>query len=579
MVVRDAMSRFEAFGRAFHAHFTADPNRRLSLGVERDLGELPDPSAEHEASRVGAARVLLGDAETLAREPLGFDEALDLELAKLALEREVHGATLRFNGRSQAAQLPVAGDVLGNGCFLLFAADPRPAHERLADITARLAATPEYLAALLGRLDVPVERWVAIELAKVSGLPRLFATLAAWAEREAFPGLGELERARARAEQALRDYSTALAAMPTTPAFAVGVAEAERIVRLRGIALSLSELHALAVRAHAENREAVEALRSRLAEKYGLAPGASTREVQDALKRRFRVEKNGPGFGAVLARYEAERARLLAFIRERDLFPIPEDQDMRLLETPSFMAPSIPAGAMLPAAPFRAGTKRSLIYLTLTDALLDEHTTLSIPSMLVHEGIPGHHLQLAMAAGHASLIRRHTEAMDLSEGWATLLEDRMLELGLMDGLTDEARFLGKLDVGRLAPRVAIDLFFMTGERDFLGLGAGADGARAGADAFEAAGALLQAVTGFAPARVEAELNWYSQERGYPLSYLAGNHLAWRLRSELAEAQRGRVEGLALDRLFHRTFLAAGNMPMQHLRRVFERAGLVPSPVP
>ena len=36
--------------------------------------------------------------------------------------------------------------------------------------------------------------------------------------------------------------------------------------------------------------------------------------------------------------------------------------------------------------------------------------------MMIHEGIPGHHLQLTWAAKHPMLIRRVFDAMDLAEG-------------------------------------------------------------------------------------------------------------------------------------------------------------------
>ena len=86
----------------------------------------------------------------------------------------------------------------------------------------------------------------------------------------------------------------------------------------------------------------------------------------------------------VLARYEQEREKILAFIKERELFPVFEAQDMKILRTPGFMAPSIPAGAMMPPAPFREGTRTSLVYLTLSEELLPEHTELSIPGMMIH---------------------------------------------------------------------------------------------------------------------------------------------------------------------------------------------------
>jgi hypothetical protein len=162
--------------------------------------------------------------------------------------------------------------------------------------------------------------------------------------------------------------------------------------------------------------------------------------------------------------------------------------------------------------------------------------------------------------------------MDQAEGWTTMLEDYMLDVGYMGELEHEARFTGKRDISRLGARVAIDLFFMTGEKALLDVGVDAD--ISSDDPFEAAGNLLAAVTGFVPGRVKAELNWYSQEPGYPLSYLTGNHLVWQLKRDVAAALSGQLTGLALDRRFHATYLNAGNMPVRFLRRVYENEGLL-----
>ena len=236
------------------------------------------------------------------------------------------------------------------------------------------------------------------------------------------------------------------------------------------------------------------------------------------------------------------------------------------------MRPSIPAGAMTPPAPFRAGTATSLIFLTLSEELLDEHTELTIPVMMIHEGVPGHHLQLATASKHPSLIRRHVMANDHAEGWTTMLEDYMLDRGYLEALADEARFCAKRELNRIGARVAIDLFFMTGERDYLDVGLGIE--RGQPDPFDAAGELLAVVTGFTPGRVQAELNWYSLERGYPLSYLTGNQLVARLRRDMHAARAADLSSERIDRLFFERYLRSGNMPLSFLRRVLRREGLI-----
>jgi uncharacterized protein (DUF885 family) len=450
--------------------------------------------------------------------------------------------------------------------------DPRPTPARLHDIQKRLEAVPEYLRSLLARLDTPIERWISIDREKVAGLGSLFESVIAWSRTEGYLNQGALESAALRAEKALTGYLEALKRLPHTRQLHLDRETAERIVKLRGIDLGFDELQGIA--RNFLDRVAVEIddLAERLKAKYGLASDTSVKRLESYLNRRFRVIDEDGDLALVLERYREELQKVTRFVEQRGLFDLLADERIEILRTPKFMEPSIPAGAMLSPAPFSKSTPTSFIYLTLAPELLDEHTLLSIPSMIIHEAIPGHHLQLASAALHPSSIRRHVDAMEQAEGWTTMLEDYMLDLGYMGDLTDEARFIGKRDISRIGARVAIDLFFMTGEKGFLEVGVDCD--LSPDDPFVAAGNLLSKVTGFTPGRVEAELNWYSQEHGYPLSYLAGNHLVWELKRDLQASQRGTIDGLDLDRVFHRAYLKAGNMPLTFLRRSFQHQGLL-----
>ncbi|MEL6178645.1 MAG: DUF885 family protein [Myxococcota bacterium] len=563
---------YDAFVDAFHRYFTTDPNACLRLGVQKNLDRLPDPSVEALEAHASQGRALLAQLDDLERDGLDFDRDLDLDLARLHLESELHLKTCPMGDRGQLERMPTAGKDIGEGVFTLLIHDPRPAGERLSDITARLEQVPDYLEALQGRLTRPLQRWVAMDIQKVDGLPSLLDTIEAWAVEEQWADTERLRRARSQAQEAMAAYTQALAAREVSHDLHIGDAMTRRTVKLRGIDLSVEELHGIATRFLADTRAVIEELRQTLVGRYGLASDASVEELQVHLAQRYRSVKPGEPLERVLDRYRAEEASLQTFMDARQLFPIPDAQEMTILQTPEFMAPSIPAGAMMPPPAFRPGVARSLIYLTLSEELLDEHTELTIPAMMIHEGIPGHHLQLASAARHPSVIRRHLDSMDMAEGWTTMLEDYMLDVGYLGELTDEARFCGKRDISRLAARVAIDLFFMSGDRDLLDIGMPCD--LSPKDPFKAAGNLLRAVTGFVPGRVEAELNWYSQERGYPLSYLTGNHLIWALKSEVAQASADK--GLDLDRQFHRLYLESGNMPLTFLRRVFVHRGLLPS---
>jgi uncharacterized protein (DUF885 family) len=193
--------------------------------------------------------------------------------------------------------------------------------------------------------------------------------------------------------------------------------------------------------------------------------------------------------------------------------------------------------------------------------------------MMAHEGVPGHHLQFAFASSQSSFVRRIFTAWEHAEGWTTMLEDYLLDQGLVeDDLVDEARFMGKREIARLAARVGIDLYFMTGSASYLQIGY--DLKSASEDPFDNAGELLKRATGFSDGRVQAELNWNSTERGYPLCYLTGNRMVWKLKEEIAVKNQKRLPGGDLDREFHRIYLHSGCMPVKSLREVFRHEGLL-----
>lgn len=567
------MREYRKLIETFHDYFTRDANACVSLGVHKHLDDLPDPRLETSADEVRAGQNLLADLKSFPRAGLTFDETLDLDLAALAVEFAIFKKTYTFNGKTALEQMPTAGGDISDGLFLMFINDPRPAAARLQNITARLEKVPAYLEQLLKRLDTPVKRWVAIDSEKVAGLPELFQTIYDWAGKEKYPEIERLAAAQRQAEAALDQYLKKLKELPTTTHFFIGEEQARKLVQLRGIDKSPEELHAMATEFLRDTAAELEELRGRLVAKYKLENSTTVEDLQHFLNQRYRMKREQTNsWSDIIDRYKKERMKIIAYLADRDLFPIFDEQEMLIMQTPAFMAPSIPAGAMVSPPPFRNGIKTSMIYLTLSEELLDEHTELSIPSMMIHEGIPGHHLQFATAATHPSVVRRHFDALEHAEGWTTMLEDYMLDIGYMGELTDEARFITKRDMSRLGARVAIDLYFMTGDVRYLDVGIKID--VSSEEPFVNAGRLLQKVTGYVSGRVQAELNWYSQERGYPLCYLAGNQLVWELKEDMIQAQKGKLEGLKLDKVFHSIYLRSGNMPLSFLRKVFEHEKLV-----
>ncbi|MEP4485210.1 MAG: DUF885 domain-containing protein [Halioglobus sp.] len=561
------MPTLEELSEAYVRLLASDPNTCVAIGLNENLDKLPDPSLENLKQQQQQARNLRERAESVSESLTDFDQLLDAKLIALTARQIELRIGLTFNGRLQTQQLPEAGEQISTGIFYLVTTDPRPAAERLDDILARLEQVPDYLQKMLARLDTPVARWVAIDLETIEGLPEFFSTIESWAKEEGYSKLEQLQQAVAIACTTFTDYSKSLGNLPTTTSFSVGEEKAQALVDSNGIELSLGQIHQIACDFVKRTRTEIETLRGSLVTKYNLPETTTTSELQEHLAREHAVKVTDNDFQQVIARYQNVAKELEDFVAERSLFPVPQQQSMKIMQTPAFMAPMIPAGAMMPPPAMRDGVRTSLVYLTLSAELLAEHTELGIPLMMVHEGIPGHHLQLATAAMHTSPVRRTFSANEHAEGWTTMLEDYMLDQNLMGDLTDEARFSTKLDLSRIGARVGIDLYFMTGNTAYLNIGY--DLTFEDEDPFVNAAALLVAATGFTPGRAQAELNWYSQERAYPLSYLVGNHLVWQLKHDYEQAVGKQMPPDELDRNFHRIYLESGNMPVAQLRRVFE----------
>lgn len=562
---------FQTIETQFKNFLSQDPDTSISLGMTNKLGELSKPDIDTHRRRMSAAKELLDNIKLETSE--SFYQNLDLKLMSLYLKKEIFFGTLEINGKLQRQQKPGGVDGISEGVFQLFINDPGNPIERLDHINSRLSKAPEYLKAELELLDTPVERWQKIELSQAEGLPELFSSILSWAEIEKYPRLQSLRNNIENTNKALYKYSKALGSMPTTNSFAIGEDKVLELLKIREIDKSPKQLQHMSTEFVRDTNLEIDELRIRLNCKYGLSEENSAASLHDFLNGQLSVELKEGNVETVLSYYNEQKDTLLNFITKDSLFPLVENQQMKIMRTPGFLEPVIPAGAMWPPVPLRESEKISLVYLTLNKGELGEHTHLGIPVMMLHEGIPGHHLQYASACAQKSFIRKFFDAAEHSEGWTTMLEDYMLDQGLIDSnLSDEVRFVAKRDISRLGARVAIDLYFMTGESSYLDIGYDLD--FSDIDPFANAAKLLKFATGFADDRIQAELNWYSTERGYPLSYLTGNRMVWQLKKELAESNTKQLSQLDLDREFHRIYLQSGCMPVNYLREVFQHESML-----
>jgi uncharacterized protein (DUF885 family) len=560
---------YREIAEGFHELRCKNPIECTWKGIDGKDSLLPDLSEEYMAEHLNACKELIKKIDSEPRDNLSFDEELDLDLAKLSLQKFIFSKTYKFNGKTEAQQMPSAGETIGNAINPLFVVDERDPETRLNHILQRLGSVRRYLRQAFEILDTPVKRWVEVDLGACAGFPFLLDNVFKWAESIEYSRLEDLRKAKWEAEDAVNEYMDKLEELETTDNFSMGDSLTREWVKLRGIPLSLEELHQMAKDFFKSNNATLEELRTKLVKKYNLPDDATEEQVTKTIQKKHRLKME-----EIIPRYKSEQARVNEFIAETGLFPVPEGEKLVIDMTPRFLIPLISVGAIYLPKAFSNGIKKSLIYLTVTEDRLDDQNSITITNIMIHEGKPGHHLHFANALTNPSTIRKHVEAlrMTLTEGWATNLESYMIDVGFVDqDLADEARFLGKREFARLGARVAIDLYFMTGDEKYLDVGlnyAIPDG-----NCWEKAAALLMNVTSYGQARAQGELNWYSQQRGYPLSYLVGNTLFKKLKLDM-KTHNPEMEEKELDKLFHETYVKAGFMPITFMRRVFEDQKLV-----
>jgi uncharacterized protein (DUF885 family) len=162
-----------------------------------------------------------------------------------------------------------------------------------------------------------------------------------------------------------------------------------------------------------------------------------------------------------------------------------------------------------------------------------------LPTLSYHEGVPGHHMQgaIAIAAGDAPLLVRIASFNAYQEGWALYVEKLMAEMGAYE---DDP--LG--DLGRLQDELfrAVRLVIDTGLHHKRWTR-------------EQAIRTMRDITGVAESRVTAEVERYMAWPGQALGYKLGQLRLLEMRAEWL-SKKGRTL-----KDFHAAVLGGGAMPL------------------
>jgi Bacterial protein of unknown function (DUF885) len=163
--------------------------------------------------------------------------------------------------------------------------------------------------------------------------------------------------------------------------------------------------------------------------------------------------------------------------------------------------------------------------------------------IIVHEGVPGHYMQLALAWAHENPIRRHYYDSGANEGLGFYAEEMMLQAGLWADSPRSREII--YNFARLrALRVEVDVKLATGQ---FGIAQAAD-YLARTVPMDAATALEEAAS-------------FAAGPGQAITYQIGK---LQITSLLADARRSQGERFSL-RAFHDMVWKNGNVPLSLLR--------------
>ncbi|MEU6671840.1 DUF885 domain-containing protein [Streptomyces sp. NPDC046727] len=434
-----------------------DPVTGTYLGVKESSSRLPDYSPAGFEAQAELARATLAKLDEAERRP-GADSDEERRCARLLRERLTAGLAMYEAGE----HLREVGnlDTPGHAVREIFTVTPADTEEDWAAITERLRAVPGALAGYRASLELGLERGLF-------AAPRPTATyigqLTEWTDTdgkgrgwyEDFAAAGP-ESLRAELDEAARTATGALVELRDwlrdvyAPAIAgaPNVVGRERYARwaryFNGTDLDLDEAYAYG---WAEFHRILGEMRQE-AEK--ILPGAGTPWVALA-----HLDEHGRHIEGVDEVREWLQGLMDKAIGELDGTHFDLAERVRKVE--SCIAP--PGGAAAPyyTPPSEDFSRPGRTWLPTMG--LTRFPVYDLVSTWYHEGVPGHHLQLAQWTHVAENLSRYQATVGgvsaNAEGWALYAERLMDELGY---LTDAEERLGYLDAQMMrAVRVIVDI--------------------------------------------------------------------------------------------------------------------------
>ena len=470
-------ARFTAFSnRVVNELLRFDPVNATQIGDHRFDALLPDISPAGRAQRRAFAQRTLAELARFDARRLSREHQVDAILLRDQLDFMIFS----LDRLQDWAWDPLTyASSAGNSLFTLSSREFAPLPVRLRSASARLDALPAFLAQARSAL-VParVPRIHAETAAKQNaGLNSLIGEILA--AKGALPAADRerLEQSASRAQLAVADYQKWLDTELVPNARGnerIGAALYDEKLRLA--------LNSTLSRREIRQRAFLEIQKMR-ADMYAIAasmlkgrPGAPSIPASPTRDQQQKVIEAGlavvyadtPPRDQLLPFASKTLDEAIAFTRARNIVSIPRAASFSVIEMPEYARGIAVAYADMPG-PLEPDQRGFYDVMPIppdwtaeqTASFLREYNKWAIYELTLHEGVPGHLLQLAASNGYKSRLRAYLQSGPMVEGWACYAEEVIADAGFLDRdpryLLAHYKFLMRLPVNAI-----LDQDFHTG---------------------------------------------------------------------------------------------------------------------
>ena len=428
---------FEKIGASYIDIYTAlNPVAATSLGDHAHDAELPRIDADGRKTEAIMYRELLEALAKIDRTRLTRDNQVDYAMLRNALEYSLWDLEVIEGWASDPRRY---NSTASSALYSLVARDFAPWPERFGNIVARMEKIPAFLAE--ARAQVDPARVPKIEAETLS---RQNAGIMEIVDAALLPEVEASGVPRNRFDLAVDALKTAVAEhqawiddvlVPNAAGeFRLGAERYDTKMKFALMSdIARPELKAKAEAAFAEARAEMEEIARSFPD---CASGTQQLVIECALAKTY---ADRPARDQVEAKARETLAIATAFTAEKGFVEMPRGP-VQVITTPKFMQG---VAVAYDEAPGALEKQLPNFYMVSpipeewTDAqatsFLSEYNTYMLHELSIHEGVPGHYLQLDHSNRHPSVLRAVLGSGPFVEGWAVYAERLMAEHGYLGG--------------------------------------------------------------------------------------------------------------------------------------------------